>query len=279
MSKILNPFTVTSALPVITSEKENGMWVTGTLNIEKEHLIPNPDSFSIFITDDYEEDLVGKTINLMDEGNRLFMLPDGHESGLFLGSDINSGVVFYGDTTVVNDLKIKLEEMFLSRIPYMSFIDFESSGFAFMVWTLADNKSMLILYNDTMYGIELPKEIRNLPLIAVTMGGDADDLTAIEVLMPLVYPHIKDSKVKKEFHEDFIENVQDNFSTDYISFLGKKPNKKNELKGVAVNDIINLAHLLMCDYLQLHLAKKVEYLTKDDLEFACRVNKIKQNSK
>lgn len=281
MTKIFNPFTVLSAIPVKTSENEIGMWATGSLSLESEHLIPSPDSFSVFIRKEYEENIIGTTISLVEEdSNSLFMLPNGHDSGAFIGSDINSGIVYYGDLSVIDDLKVKLEKLFLSRISILSFQDFESSGFSFMTWNLNNDKALLILYNDTMYGIEIPKEIKKLPLLAITMGGDADDMTAIDVLMPLVYSQVKDNPIEFPFEEEFIEYLEGNFSSDYISFSGKLSRLNgNELKGISQKELLEVAHLLMCDFLQLHLADDVEYLTEDTLEFARRVNEIKQNSK
>lgn len=272
MSNSKNTVTVTSVTKLIDNDGNIGSWIGGKLDLLDDQLIHKPDYFKLLVHESYDDSIIGKNIDFnTDDHNYFFMMPENNQSNMFFGSDINSGIIFYGDTEYFNTLRDYIDNLIVEHINTSQFIDFEVAGFSYMQWYLKNSKSLLILHNDQDYGLRLSNEIMQLPIISLLMGGNADDLTAPEILIAALIKDIKKIKVDEDINEEYVEELEESwYSDDYLKFAGNKLKKTNK------KDLIHLAHFIICQTLNWQNPAMVEDEGVDDqVEIAKRIRRLR----
>lgn len=212
-------------------------------------VIPQPDYVKFLVSEKWNESVIGTVINPSDGTEIMYfhMLPEGHDSWTFMGSDGNSGTMLYGNKADILKADEMLQYFLLSNISKHSSDEFNTLEFNYMVWHLENENSLMIVYHNADSGIQLPAGIQKLPLIHIIMGDIADDILGDEVILSGILKEVKNIYVGSELDEDFVEEVSEwEHEKDFLSYAGK-PMKRAQLPM-----LMELAKVMLCDFFKYH---------------------------
>jgi hypothetical protein len=271
-------FIVRDCKPLTLQSGKDITWLAGDLsNISTRYALKSPDVFKVLFFDEVDNSHVGKEFPLETDTYDYLngVLPHDSDGWMLLGSNCNSAIILYGEKEEILKAETMVEDVLFEKVGEMAEVDFDMGGFSYFIWHLENGKSFMIIHNDEMYVLPLRDMLMSLNLILVGSGGHADDVLATEFLTAALMKQLKKEKIDNELSEGFLEYYGEDLEyDDYVLIKGKTIKKKDK------DVVLELAHLICCDFLKQHEIKleDADEDETDTVEAAKRIKKLYDDS-